>query len=323
VSHVKHLKKADLHAHLNGCIPTNKVRELVARFGVRVPVDFDLRTDLNVGAPAGSLESYLKPWKVFKRLPVGRDCLRDMVISACEALAQDNVVYAELRNSPFNIPELNSISLNESLEWMTSCMEEATIKTGVQCKLVPSITRHQLEPHHTTDLLDAIRTVNKRHTIVGVDISGNEEVAIDKQTAKFFSRAKQELGLGITIHAGETGNPESVLWAIDHCTADRLGHGLAIANCPEAIAKIVDKDICVEVCLTSNLRTGGVGEIRDHPVRKFVESGVPFVLCSDNPQVHGASLSDEYGLFLRTFGRKDIIGSMFEKQMRYSFAENS
>ena len=317
---MRHLKKAELHAHLNGCIPTDKVRELIVRFGVRIPARFDVQTDLNVLAPVKSLRRYFKPWKVLKKLPQGRECLREMVLAACQSLAHDNVVYAELRNSPFNIPRLNSISLHESLEWLTSAVEDAAVLCGVKCKLVLSITRHKFHPNHAPELLQAIKRVNSRRTIVGMDISGDEDAPIDKDIARFFRKAKGELGLGITIHAGETGRLENVRWAIEHCSADRLGHGLAIAKSPKVMQKVVARDICVEVCLTSNLRSGQVRRIEEHPIRRFIDFDIPFVLCSDNPQVHCATLSDEYELFIQHFNRRDLIDGMHEKQIQYSFA---
>jgi adenosine deaminase len=82
---------------------------------------------------------------------------------------------------------------------------------------------------------------------------------------------------------------------------------------------VSESDICLEISLISNLRTGVIQDLQEHPILTFVDSGVPFVLRADNPQVHEASLSKEYELFYALTGRKDLIESMFEKQIKYSF----
>lgn len=71
--------------------------------------------------------------------------------------------------------------------------------------------------------------------------------------------------------------------------------------------------------MISNIRTNSVSNINQHPVKIFVEKEIPFVLCTDNPSVHGNTLSDEYELFLSEIGQEEIIKDMFNRQNKYSF----
>lgn len=321
------LEKFDLHAHFNGCIPTSTVLKLIKCYEVAIPEGFDLASDLQVLKPVDGLSSYFKPWRILKRLPRGRTCLDEMILAACAALSDDNVRYAELRNSPFNIPLINDIPLEEAVEWLSGSLSDASSKTGIDCRWVLSLTRHNLEEGHGEDLLRAIRSVGDYSRIVGIDMSGKEDCTLSQalkgKIASMFRNAKDELGLGITIHAGETGDAQNVKWAIVECAADRIGHGLAIENSPALIELVLESDTCIEVCLTSNLRSGVVKSLEDHPVLKFIENGVPFVLCSDNPQIHSSSLSEEYTLFTNTFGHQEVIDSMLSRQRRYAFHNNN
>jgi adenosine deaminase len=272
-------------------------------------------------SPVSSLQEYLLPWRIFKQLPVGRECLNEMVLAAFTALAQDDISYAELRNSPFNISDINNLDICESVTWLLDAFESARTTTGVDARIVLSITRHDFSEEHPETLLSALKEHRDSPLIVGVDISGDEDVSIASNISSLFRQAKDEYGLGVSIHAGETGSADNVLWALDYCKADRIGHGIGAASSPELLDRLRDADVCVEVCLISNLRSGRVPDINNHPVRQFMAHGVPFVLCSDNPAVHGAPLSADYDLFLQHFGDEQLIDEMFERQMRYSFCK--
>jgi adenosine deaminase len=125
--------------------------------------------------------------------------------------------------------------------------------------------------------------------------------------------------LGVTIHAGEFGGAANIQWAIEQCQADRVGHGLAMVSDSKLLDSIVKQGTCIEVCLTSNLLTGRLAKLDDHPVTRFIEAGVNFVLCSDNPAVHQKPLSAEYKDFLELTNRHDIVQGMFDRQMFHAF----
>lgn len=313
-------EKAELHVHLNGCIPPQKIRELVRKNNVGIPSDFDINRDLQVLKPVNSLLDYFKPWLVLKRLPIGKECLAEMVDAAVGTLAKDGVTYVEFRKSPFNISEINNISIDEALEWLTETLSESSQRYAVKANLIVSLSRNDFDLKKTWKLLNALKPHKKGGVIVGVDLSGDENIPINAEVAKFYRLAKDDLGLGVTIHAGETGSLEHIRWAIEECDADRLGHALAAGRCQRTLEMIRERDICLEVSLISNLRTGTVKTLASHPVLSFISNSVPFVLSSDNPQVHKSSLSDEYTLFNRLTSRQDLLESMFSAQKTYCFA---
>jgi adenosine deaminase len=313
--------KWDLHAHLNGCIRPRTIRSLVAKNGVEIPDGFDIERDLRVTLPVVTLTEYFKPWEVLKKLPVGRSCLKEMVADCVDVLASDGVEYVELRNSPFNICQINDISLEEALVWLTEAVRQSSEQSGITALLVLSISRYENDPQRGFELLKAIKNVDSRDVIVGLDLSGDENVLAHAETANVFRKAKDDLGLGVSIHAGETGIAENIIWAVQDCGADRVGHGIAAAGNSRALKVLKDHDVCVEVCLKSNLLTGGVKQIEKHPVVDFIENDIPFVLCSDNPQVHDHPLSAEFALFEETFGRREILMKMREVATRYAFGQ--
>jgi len=308
-----------LHAHLNGSIPANHVVSLLEQNGIPFP-DGLTAQDLVLRSPVSCLPQYFKPWTIFKLLPIGKQCLDAMVDAAVAALGNDHVKYAEFRNSPFNIADLNEITLDETVEWLVDSLAGASARRDVDTRLVVSLSRYKSDLHRSHELWRAIGRANRTGIVVGVDLSGNEDAPIDGAVARLFREAKDSLGLGVTVHAGETGNPATIRWAVNECKADRIAHALAAAHDASLLEELAARDICVEVCLTSNLFSGQVDRLEDHPVRHFIEHAVPFVLCTDNPQVLQTCLSQEYELFLSTFGKDCFIEDMLQQQQRRSFA---
>lgn len=317
----KNLPKAELHAHFNGCVPPEAIHQLIQKYGVPIPDGYSLPDDLMLLKPVSTLIDYFRPWFVFKRLPVGQDCLDQMFLTASQALVADGVRYAELRNSPFNIAEINNISLERTVEWMLESAMKASEKSGIDLRLIISLSRYKFDLARANSLLSAIAKASYRRKIVALDLSGDEDEPICGDVSALFQRAKQDLGLGVTIHAGETGNADNVRWAVEACHADRVGHGLAASTDPDMLELLRSRNVCVEVCLHSNLITGRLNSFESHPVHSFIEASVPFVLCTDNPQVHRVTLSEEYRLFVSATGRHDLIETMYDTQMAYAFDE--
>lgn len=313
------LPKADLHVHLNGAIPTSIAYKLLKPIAHSLPEWFDLKKHLTVNKPVNGLQEYFKPWYALKKLPYSKDCLETLIGSSLLFLYNDNVKYVELRNSPFNISEINNIPLIDAIIWLIDSIEKWSQEIGIDARLILSLSRYKLNSTKIYDLLKAIRSLKYNSTLVGVDLSGNEDTPVDPEVEMFFKKAKDNFGLGVTIHAGETGNIDNVYWAINECQADRISHGLAAAKSRELMQELIANKICVEICLSSNYLTRTVSELEYHPIFTFIDQGVPFVLCSDNPCINNSNLSQNYKVFEEITNRKNILLSMFENQMRFSF----
>ncbi|MCF6136465.1 hypothetical protein [Pseudalkalibacillus berkeleyi] len=315
----KSMEKRDLHVHLNGAIPKENIIKFIKEQNIVIPDGFNLNTNLQIKNPVSSLREYFLPWEVLKLLPRDYDTLCNMVEKAIEKLVSDNINYVEFRNSPFYISKLNNIPLNEAVSWLVNALLDNSIKFNIDARLILSLTRHELNDGQGIELLKAIKASNRYNVIVGVDMSGDEDVFVPKEINKFFLKAKEEYGLNITIHAGETGNFENIKWAISECNADRIGHGSAAKFSEYTLNLIKERDVCLEVCLYSNLMSGNCADLYEHPIRTFLEWDIPFVLCTDNPSVHGKLLSEEYLLFLKYFDRLDVINDMEIRTEKYSF----
>lgn len=128
--------------------------------------------------------------------------------------------------------------------------------------------------------------------IVGIALTGVEDSWPIEDFA-FIRPEADRLGLGIEVHAGETGPPASIAASLDVLGADRIGHGVAAIRDPALLDRLVREHVPLDVCPTSNVQIGLFGSLDEHPVRVFWDAGVNMTISSDDPYLMGTSLTHE------------------------------
>jgi aminodeoxyfutalosine deaminase len=136
--------------------------------------------------------------------------------------------------------------------------------------------------------------------VVGFGMGGDERKAGPELFREVYAYGAEH-GLRLTAHAGETEGPESI-WGALNLRAERIGHGLTAHKDPDLIQELAERQIPVEICVTSNLKTGVCPSIAEHPVRAYFDSGVMVTLNSDDPAMFATSLAREYQLVQEQFG---------------------
>jgi aminodeoxyfutalosine deaminase len=143
----------------------------------------------------------------------------------------------------------------------------------------------------------------KGRGVVGFGIGGDEAKAGPELFREVYAYAADN-GLRLTAHAGETAGPESV-WGALNLRSERIGHGLTAWHDPELVEELSGRQIPVEICMTSNLRTGVCSAISEHPVRRYFDQGIMVTLNSDDPAMFDTTLAGEYQLAQDAFGFTD------------------
>ena len=129
--------------------------------------------------------------------------------------------------------------------------------------------------------------------VVGVGLGGLEAQFPPEPYAPVFELAKSE-GLGSVPHAGEVAGPESIRGALDALQADRIRHGIRAVEDPELLAELAERRIVLDVSPMSNVRTGAVGSLAEHPLPKLVEAGVLCSISTDDPAMFDTDLTRDY-----------------------------
>jgi len=300
------LNKAELHLHLEGSIEPDTLRaidpaltreEIASRFA---------HTDF-----VGFLKAYI--W-VTQRLQSPEHyaiATRDLI----SRLARQNVIYAEI-----------TLSAGVVL-WKKQDLGAIYDAVWRESRRAPFPVLWILDAVRQFDPQDGMRVAKfavsrKDGGVVGFGIGGDEERGPAKRFVHVF-RFARDGGLRLTCHAGETTGPRSI-WDALEVGAERIGHGIAAIQDPALVAHLRDKGIPLEVCITSNVRTGVVASLADHPVRKLFDAGVPIVLNTDDPGLFETTLDGEYKLARDQFCfTEEELALLAENSLRYAFRRSS
>ena len=282
------LPKAELHVHHVGSAAPDTVARLAARHpDSPVPADPEaLAAYFTFTDFAHFIEVYLSVVDLL-RTPediwiltheVGRD------------LAAQNVRYAELTMTPYT-----SIARGIAAEAYVEAIEDARRAVerdfGTALQWIFDIPGESGLPAADVTLDTALRL--QPDALVGFGLGGPEIGVPRPQFAPHFAAARAA-GLHSVPHAGESTGPESIWDSIDALGAERIGHGIAAAQDPALMERLVADGIVLEVCPTSNVRTRSVASLEEHPLPTLVEAGVTVTINSDDPPMFGTTLNAEY-----------------------------
>lgn len=237
--------------------------------------------------------------------------LRMLITGVLDSLRDQKVVYAEITIS---IPEY--LRQGIPLTGICACLDEATSLSGIRVQWIVDLVR-DFGPKAGLALLNDIIELRCR-SIVGITLGGSERFFPPARFTELYAAA-QHHGLHRTIHAGEGLGPRSVRDAIQLLGVERIGHGVRAVEDPSLVALMAERHIPVEVCPTSNIRTGLYKSYAGHPLKALLEAGVPVTLNTDDPTFFGTTLADEYG-HLREMGLPDsAVLEIIRNGFRHAF----
>jgi aminodeoxyfutalosine deaminase len=283
------LPKAELHVHQVGSASPRIVAELAARHPGVVPADPDqLREYFAFRDFDHFVEVYLS---VVDLIRTAED-VRILTYEVAREMAGQQLRYAELTCTPYT-----SVIRGIPIEAYTEAIEDARVAAerdfGLVLRWIYDIPGESGLPAADATLEYALQ--HPPDALVGFGLGG-PEIGVPRPQFQPHFDAARAAGLRSVPHAGETTGPQTVWDAIRLLGAERIGHGTSAASDPELLAHLARHGIPLEVCPTSNLATRAVESLDDHPLRTFVEAGVPVTINSDDPPMFGTDLNTEYAV---------------------------
>ena len=281
--------KVELHQHVDGSIPPEVTWELMRHYRLH-PADSlpEMCRYLEIQeGEEGSLLAYLDKMHYPLWVTQFYENISKVVEAIGLAAASEGVRTLELRYAPL-IHTYAGLTPRESIRAALSGMNHVQRKHPRMRLGLIIIAMRQHGPHIAKILarqaLAEAQHLHERTGVVGFDIAGPERGNPPRLFRSAYEIAR--LGrLGLTAHAGEDAPADYVWQAVDELGVDRIGHGCAAVQDPELVRRLARDKITVEVCLSSNYHTGAVKRGAVHPLRTFLEAGIPVALCCDNSTV--------------------------------------
>ena len=285
---IEKMPKAEIHLHMEGAIPIETLYGFARRPGVSAGVGSieDLRTRLAYRDFAHFIEMWT--WK--NTFIQSYADFEVMAYDVLGALSRANIRYVEAHYSPGDY-YMQGLKTQGITEHILAGAERARGDFGIRCGLIIDLVRDHGPEIGLIRLNEATPYLGKG--VVGVGIGGSEQEFPPGPYSGVYREAR-ERGFRLTAHAGEAAGPESIAEAVTELDVERIGHGVRAHEDPEVVALLRARKIPLEMCIISNVRTGVIGSVADHPVRRYYDEGLTITVNSDDPVMFNTTLTDEY-----------------------------
>ncbi|NNM67334.1 MAG: adenosine deaminase [Spirochaetales bacterium] len=295
---LKHFPKIELHRHLEGTYPLDRLYEMAKKNGLDVP-DTLTRFKEENQFPANGEPNFLLFLSKFRNdWYRSLDDVAFITYHSVKTLAQDGIFYIELRFNPEHYAFFNNFDRAEVTKTIIDAAKKAAKEDGIRIRFLITLNRGKQTEDDLLSMYEQIKNVSS--DVCGYDLAGDETHHPPAGFQKLFQRIHSD-GFPSTIHAGEV-SPSSQIWdAVKLLFANRIGHGTSTARDPELQKYLIDNDIILEQCLTSNRQTGSWINTETHPFGELFHKGVPVTLNSDDPHIQNTDLTDDYLLAIRCF----------------------
>ncbi|MEE8601705.1 adenosine deaminase [Euzebya tangerina] len=282
--------RGELHIHLEGSVRPQVLLDIARRNDRPLPVD----TVEELGAlyEFTDFEHFIEVWHLTTNCLQTAEDFQQITLDYAAQAASHGARYVEAIFSPAE-RVMRGVPFEDLFEGYCAGAQQALDAHGVLMRLTPDIF-WSIEP----DLAEETARWAVRYSdrgIVGFGIGGNEHWQQPATYARAFAIAR-EGGLASVPHAGEVTGPARVAEVLDHLKPDRIRHGIGAAGDPALLARLADEGIGLDVCPTSNVRTGAVDHTDDVPLDALLDAGVAFSINTDDPAMFNTDLGQEYAL---------------------------
>ncbi|MDP9038108.1 MAG: adenosine deaminase [Acidobacteriota bacterium] len=289
---LRNLPKAELHLHLEGSTSPETLVALSQRHDatpLTLPEARQLYTYANF---QGFMDAY-KAMSSRLRTPEDYELITYEMI---RSLAAQGIVHAEVYISFGILYFWHKTEVEPFVEAIERARIRAEREFGTTLLWLIDAVRHFGVEEAARVFRKAAELRPQYPSIIGIGIGGDEARGPASLFKDLYAEAR-DAGLRLTAHAGETGGPvegPASIWAAINIGAERIGHGLAAQHDSQLLEVLAQKQIPIEINVTSNLRTGCCASVDLHPLRSYFDQGLFVTLNSDDPPMFGATLLDEY-----------------------------
>lgn len=277
----------DVHLHLDGSVHHATARKLAESQGIPVPASHEeLKRSMSVSNDCRNLNDYLDCFELSCSLLQESKAIRTCMTQLLTALHQEGLLYTEIRFAPQK-SSLKGLSQYDAALAALEAMKESPIPCGLILSMMRGSDNHEANME-TIEVAKALHG----HGVVAVDLAGAEALYPTYTFREEFARVRSA-GVPLIVHAGEAAGAESVREAIE-AGARRIGHGVRSLEDPAVVRMLVEHEITLELCPTSNLNTGIFRSYAEYPLRPLMDAGIRVCINTDNRTVSNTTLAKEW-----------------------------
>ena len=292
------IPKVELHLHLEGAIPLETLFGFIQRRGNNKLIK-NLE-DLKRRLVYSNFTQFIKVWLWKNSFITEYGDFEELAYRALQSLSQQNVKYVEAFYSPrdftFRNKKLSSCGITESL---IKGKKRAFDDFGIRSELIVDVVR-DYGPRMGMNLVKELSGYLGRG-LIGIGLGGSEKLFPAGLFTKVYQEAR-ERGFRLTAHAGEADSAKSIWAALNQLGAERIGHGLRAYQDPQLIHYLQERQIPLEICVVSNIKTQVCKTFKGHPVRNYFNEGLMVTINSDDPAMFDTSITNEYLILIQKFG---------------------
>jgi adenosine deaminase len=315
----RYVPKVELHCHLDGIVDPAMLRA-AHRMGYALPLSPET---LQTAYPVRGFDEFIKWMGIASAIEGSLEHFAPILALHIERLKAQNVVYTELMLGSSELPR----DPGELVDKFRAFREFVTGLEGgqIQVEFLVAFSR-TVTPERAEQIAERVLKLHAAGLLMGVAIAGWPEQGRPMQPFRHILARLHEAGVGIEIHAGEWAGPEAVWEALENGFPDRIGHGVAIFTDPALVEHFQETRLHIELCPISNLKTGSVARIEEHPAFLARELGLSFSVSTDDPGPFENTLESEYNLLAKTFGfaerdfqnmAREALNARFQPKLRY------
>ncbi|HEX5397209.1 MAG TPA: adenosine deaminase [Candidatus Limnocylindria bacterium] len=286
---LQRLPKAELHQHLDGALRPATAAELAAEIGMSLSPD-QARARLVAPQRCTDQAQLLTYFDLPIALLQTASALRRATAELIADMTADGLRYAEIRWAP-RLHLERGLSVGEVIEAVAQGISQAAVEIGPRMPLIGLIVT-AMRSHPPGANVELARSAAAFGApVVGFDLAGPEATYPAPPHAAAF-RVAEAGGLQLTAHAGEVAGPARIREAID-LGARRIAHGVTAIEDPAIVELLIERDITLDMCPTSNVQAGIVDDLAHHPLARLYRAGVSVTVSTDDRTVSDTTLSDE------------------------------
>jgi len=283
---IEALPKAELHIHLLGAVRPTTLVEIVK--AERIDTPYDSQEEMKRLFRYQDFGHFIEVYNHLIGLIQHEEHFERLTYEVLGDCAHQNVRYVELSFSSMDHVQ-QGLDFDDMLDAINRGIDRANRDYGILADIRIDLVRN-FGSDNAMQTLDAVE--RKPDNIVSVDIGGSEHKFPPQPFEAVYERAKQ-MGLHLVAHAGEAAGPKSIWDAIKYLDVERVGHAVSAIDDPDLMKFMKERNIAIEACPVSNVRTRVVQSMKEHPIREFYDYGLLVTVNSDDPTLFQTNLNNE------------------------------